>query len=605
MKLFSLNTLGLFLVALGFVVSLGRVIVVSNQAGEGFGGDGATIIRVAHWQLEPGYREAMDDVMATYNALPHVAARNIRVEQSPITEKFYAQWLNTHLVAGTAPDINERGMSRMTSGTFVAKFFEPLGAFVNQPNPYNAAEYLPEDIDPTLAQFLATAPWRETFLDGMEGGYDAALQDYFAVPTSFWGSAKLYINVQMMRRVKDVAIEALQQDPLPQQLQAAIDEGFVVRGPELDAWLAGDDGPQTFGQLVLLCESVYLYGEKIGEPKLVPIAGSSYSLWMVASQYEVPFSAPLGPILDVNGDGSITRTEIGTAYVSGAWSFDDERVRAMHELMHKVCRYYPMGFIALERDQANNRFVLNRAMMISSGAWDANSLFEGARQHDDPEDRFDVMITPFPLPAPGEKWGHLIAGRMSEASSNAGAPYQVYQRSAHKDDAIDFLRYLTSLEVNQRFNRIANWLPVAIGAEPSAKMLPFAVSPEGIHPNMRIRPRDLKGAIAVRYSGMISQYLSGDISYETMAREVQAAVDRPVTGIDELYWRSYLETRDGHRNAERSIAGQDIRALLLNAENADENRVLLVASSARQLNATESPKAWARVFPDQPFPTRE
>ncbi|MEO0588538.1 MAG: hypothetical protein AAF078_12970, partial [Planctomycetota bacterium] len=322
MKLLSLNTLGMFLVALGFVVSLGRVFVVSNQAGEGFASDGATIVRIAHWQLEPGYREAMDDVMGTYNALPHIAARKIRVEQAPITEKFYAQWLNTNLVAGTAPDINERGMSSMTSGTFVAKFFEPLGAFVNQPNPYNAPEYMPEGIDPALAEFLATAPWRETFLDGMEGGYDTALQDFFAVPTSFWGSPKLYINVQMMRKVKDVAIEALASDPLPPRLQAAFDEGFAVRGPELDAWLASDDAPQSFGQLVLLCEAVYLYGEQIDEPKLVPIAGSSYSLWMISSLYQVPFTASLGPVVDVNGDGTISRVETGAAYASGVWSFD-------------------------------------------------------------------------------------------------------------------------------------------------------------------------------------------------------------------------------------------------------------------------------------------
>ncbi|MEO0587707.1 MAG: hypothetical protein AAF078_08720, partial [Planctomycetota bacterium] len=285
--------------------------------------------------------------------------------------------------------------------------------------------------------------------------------------------------------------------------------------------------------------------------------------------------------------------------------FDNERVRGMHELIHKICRYYPKGFVALERDQANNRFVLSRAMMISSGAWDANSLFEGAQQHDDPEDRFDVMIAKFPLPGPGEKWGDLIAGEMSEASATAGAPYQVYQRSANKDEAIDFLQYLTSMEVNERFNRIANWLPVAIGAEPSEKMLPFAVSPEGIHPNMRVTPQGLQGAIAARYSGMMSQYLSGDVSYDTLVREVKLAIDRPVIGIDDLFWRSYLEARDGHRNVERSIAGQDIRGLLLNAADADENRALLVASSARQLNATESPEAWARVFPDQPFPTRE
>jgi len=601
MKLLSLNSLGIALVALGFFVSLARVLSVSGITSD----NDATTILLAHWQLEPGYREAMDDVMASYNELPHVKAQNIRVEQSPVTEKFYAQWLNTHLVAGTAPDINERGMSKMVRGTFLAKYFEPLGNVVTEPNPYNAPEYLPGDIEPDLAEFLATAPWRETFLDGMEGGYDDALQDYYAVPTSFWGSVKMYINTKMMRAVKDVVIEAIHQQPMPDNLRSLADEGFVNLDADLDAWLSSDAAPRSLGELFLLCEGVYLYADQTGQDKIVPIAGSKYSEWMFPGVYQVPFTSRHAPPLDRDGNGSITRLEVAIGMLNGQWSFDDEYMQAYHACIRKICSYFPQGFLALERDQANNRFVLSRALMIASGAWDANSLFVGAQAHDDPEDRFEVMIAPFPLPDRDEKWGDLVSDRASEANSNAGAPYQVYQRSAHKREAIDFIQYLTSMEVNERFNKLANWLPVVIGAEPSDQMLPFAVSPEGVFPAMRVDPRHLQGNIATRYSGMVSQYLSGDVSYQDVVEAVEEAVDQRLTGIDELFYNVFLTDRDGHRNVERSIAGQDVRKLLLGSEDAESKQRNLVSSSVRQLNGLAAREAWARLFPDQPFPDRE
>jgi raffinose/stachyose/melibiose transport system substrate-binding protein len=600
MKLFSLNTIGVSLVVIGFLISLGRVMAVSGVIDP----SDKHIIRVAHWQLEPGYREAMDAVMESYNNLPHIQAKNIQVQQAPITEKFYAQWLNTHLVAGTAPDINERGMAALTRGTNAAKYFEPLGAYVVQPNPYNARAYLPEEIEPELAEFLETAPWRETFLDGMEGGYDDDLQDYYAVPTSFWGSVKMYINVEMMREVKDVAIDALGRDPLPEGLAALFEQGYARRDADLEAWLSGDQAPQTLGQLFVLCEATYLYGQQTGQTKLVPIAGSSYSEWMFAGVYALPFTSHLAPAVDRNGDGSLTRVELAEGLLNDQWSFENEALEAFHACIRKVCTYFPPGFLALERDQANNRFVLSRALMIASGAWDANSLIEGAQAHDDPEDRFSIVIANFPLPGPGEKWGDIVSERASEASSNAGAPYQVYQRSEYKQEAIDFIQYLTSMPVNERFNKIANWLPVTIGAAPAEQMLPFAVSPDGIFPNMRISPQDMQGTIATRYRGMMSQFLAGDVTYRQLVDAVQDTLNRPVVGLDELFWKSYETERDGIRNLERSIAGQDIRGLLLDADDASEQRQSLVSISVRRLNATEVRQAWQRVNPDRPFPDR-
>ena len=143
-------------------------------------------IRICHWQLESGYREGLQQVIDAYNALH--AAERIRVIQVPVTEKVYAQWLNVNLIADNAPDIAEMGKARLVEGENAAKYFLPLGREILAPNPYNAPELLVElkHRDPALIARLSTAPWRDTLIDGMQGGYLGDLQDYYAVPSSFF-----------------------------------------------------------------------------------------------------------------------------------------------------------------------------------------------------------------------------------------------------------------------------------------------------------------------------------------------------------------------------------------------------------------------------------
>ena len=149
-----LNWIGFGLVAVCFCLSLGRVFsrLVHDDAREG-----KITIRFAHWQLESGLRDAYDRLAAGYMRLHP----EVRVEQLPIPETVFPNWMHTQLIGGTAPDLIEIGQG--DSNEILATYFEPLTADLDRPNPYN------QDND------LARTPWRDTFIDGLSHAYNQEL----------------------------------------------------------------------------------------------------------------------------------------------------------------------------------------------------------------------------------------------------------------------------------------------------------------------------------------------------------------------------------------------------------------------------------------------
>lgn len=158
----------------------------------------------------------MNAVIEDYNNLPHGKANRVEVRQMAVTEQVYAQFLNVHLISGTAPDIVAKGMSRLLgSGTSLTRYFEPVSGYVSEPNPYNQEEYLPDGIRPELENFLRNASWNETFTDGMLGGWEDSAQDYFAVPVSSWGAMRTFVNLDLSKKVKELLRESWVLDPQP------------------------------------------------------------------------------------------------------------------------------------------------------------------------------------------------------------------------------------------------------------------------------------------------------------------------------------------------------------------------------------------------------
>ena len=85
-----LNLIGLALVLVCFGLSLGRIVARAFRQEDT---RVVTTIRFAHWQLESGIREAFDQLAADYMKLHP----DVRVEQMPVPENIYANWLRTQL----------------------------------------------------------------------------------------------------------------------------------------------------------------------------------------------------------------------------------------------------------------------------------------------------------------------------------------------------------------------------------------------------------------------------------------------------------------------------------------------------------------------------
>jgi len=124
------------------------------------------IIRLVHWQLEGGYVKGMNEAMREYEKLHP----DVSVQQIDIHERAYNQWVQTQLIGRTAPDLIELRFGPDLANR-VVRYFVPITDIVDRPNPYN------EGTD------LEGLPWRETYMDGMMGGYFGELQDYYGVPT--------------------------------------------------------------------------------------------------------------------------------------------------------------------------------------------------------------------------------------------------------------------------------------------------------------------------------------------------------------------------------------------------------------------------------------
>lgn len=563
---------GVVLAGIAFLWSTGIIISRSWPLGQDEKA-GQKVIRLLHWQLEPGYREALQEVIDDYNALPHVQQAKVEVRQIGISERVYGQYLNVHLISGTAPDLSVWGQSHLVTTGATGKFYESLGTFAELPNPYHAPQYLPKDLDPELARFLISAPWRETFLDGMLNGYDYSLKNYYAAPISTFGTTRVFINKSLLRKVKTFLREAMAEPPYAPWVEATRlrtrlnkTEGYLPLEERTLTWVNSDQPPHTLGQLLLLCAAVQEYALQFGLPNLVPIAGSEATAKAFRDAYLVPFTAEISRGLDFDLSGGSDQLETWVGLAQGRWSFESPSVEAYHEVIRELAQQFPAGFLGLDREQANRRFVLGNALMIATGGFDAEGIYLASQARTNPEDRFEVTIIPFPLPAVGERWAEHVAGPASEVSFVYGVPLAIYRRSPNKLWALDFLQYLTSLPVNERFNQRAGWLPYTVGAKPSERMAPFMPNPVGIHNSTRLNTilRMENNLPASTYQNQLWQYATGAKPYPAFARDVEEALDNPRNGIDRIWYQEWRRDVDNVRNRERGIDLQEFSLRLSN-----------------------------------------
>ncbi len=502
------NLLGVTMLVVAFVVSL----IVSTVNTLRIERPNETIIRIAHWQLEKGYREALDIAIKEYQR------RNpgVKIEQMGVTEKLYNQWINTQLISGTAPDLCEMGQSNMlTKDEYTVKYFIPLSNLITRPNPYNANNNLKD------------TPWKETLLDGMRGGFREGLQEYYGVPTTLI-SMRLFVNRTLLKQA------------------------------------TGSDAlPETFGEWMAQCRAIREYAKKTGQERsLIPIV-SCYGIQSIKGTYEVPFTSSYERELDLDLNGDVLPIETYIGYRKKQVTLQDPSMQALFKSMKMVGDQMQLGFSGMDRQTAQYTFANQRAAFLSTGSWDASGVAQQAETSG-----FDLAVIQMPLPAEDEEFGAYIRGRQNEASSNGAGVYGVYKNSKHAEQALDFMMFLTSREGNEILNQNSEWPPLTIGAKPSKLMEPFQPDPRGYNArvNLGFGPR-----VSQVINAELVNYFQGFAPFSEFERIYNEVILDPRRGGDWAWWNEYDLRRRDVRNKERVLA-QDLALELITPGSRDPNR---------------------------------
>ncbi len=391
--------LALVLLALSYVAAM---VWVSTRGGDR-PSDGRIKIRFAHWQIEKGPPDGFEAVIKRYEALnPHVD-----VEQVQVPGPVYLQWLRTNLVGGTATDIIEFGTFQPGMQDLPMRFFQPLTTELEQPNPYNAGTP------------LAGVPWRETFVDGLFNEQLNAPeigQIYSVTMTQL--AMRLFYNEDLLR--------------------------------EITAGVSDFRRPENFNDLRQLFALTQAYAKRTGRP-IHAIAGARLNTeWILDSMLGY---ALLRTSMALDEDGTMMRLarNVQIDYLRGRWSYRREDVRAALGLVRELTAQMRPGFIQLGRDAAVQEFLHGDALFVMSGTWDATSLSRLAK--------FPVGMQPVPQPDANDPvTGKYFFGHMADGNGLTAVSFYLNNRSPHPKEALDFLRFMTSIEGGQIFMEHSGWI---------------------------------------------------------------------------------------------------------------------------------------------------
>ncbi len=502
-----------------------------------------TVLRIGHWQLEGGVREAFNAMIAEYQELHP----DVMIVQDAIPESTYGQWFTTQLMGGTAPDMIQVGLGvpyNVLLG-FYHRYFLPLSMQVNQPNPYNRGS----DFE--------TMPWRQTYKDAMRRSYIEELQEYMTIPLSQFGS-RIFYNKDLLKSLTGL-----------------------------------EEPPADFRTFLAACEAIQ--AQRLPDGKAyVPIASSAYHI----TNWEAFMCAPLtfGAVreADFNRDGYVGVDELYYAIKTGRIDFDAPPFEASFRMLRTLTNYFQTGFSGLGRDEAVMLFAQQRAVFIISGTWEAGSLEEQARDH------FELGIMDFPYPTKDDpEYGNIIEGPRYEAPAS-NFNFAVTRTSKNPEAAIDFLQFLSSRAGNEKMNGIIGWIPAIKGTSVSRLMSAFEPHLEGTYSSM---PVTVGGETIIKWTQLTSLFQIGQIDYEEMVRQYKPLyLDKGGLELIEIQRnRRRALIRDeqfvtGYRHRALMATGDELQSRMIKYRQMVAGRLI-----NRELG-NEAARTWAQANADTPAP---
>jgi len=520
-----ISSIGFALLALCFVVALARIGLKQWWLPAVEGKEQVTI-RVAHWQLEGGVRDAFNAMAEKYmESHPHV-----RIQQLPVPERIFPNWLITQLVGGTAPDIIQIGLGMTEERK--ARYFLPMSDLVDLPNPYNAGT----DLD--------DVPLRDTFFDGMESSFSQELLEYYGLPLSGF-TVRMYYNLNLLREIT-----------------------------------GGESLPTTYEELTRLCRQTMDYAKRTRQ-KISPIAGSKYNAPLLMDRLSSSQTGDLAKRLAYDFLPNRPSTALlASAFRRGDWSLETPEVEAAMGLMRDLGQYMQPGFMQLMRDDASFYFVQGRAVMIASGSWDSTSI----RQQAD----FPVAVGPIPVPAPQSdpRWPYS-QGPLADSTVEAGVVMAITRASKHPEIALDFLYFMGSKPVNQLWTDVSGWLPSVVGVKPAEQSKGFAPFLDGFIGGFNL---SFSGADGMRvYRNSINRLVSPQGSVDDFRTDLAKSYSGAIA--EDLRRSSLGAVQIAQRN-DTLLAALSMLAASGEDRASEKLDLLLQSSAGNDYGARRTPAVW-------------
>ncbi|MDQ4214355.1 ABC transporter substrate-binding protein [Microbacterium sp. ASV81] len=191
--------------------------------------------------------------------------------------------------------------------------------------------------------------------------------------------------------------------------------------------------PHTWDEFLSLSAKIAADGE-------VPVALGNKDSWPATFWYQYG-------VMREQGSGVVTGMANGDANASFGPKASDA-AGMLQTLAQK--KYLPTGANGMSDQEANLLFMNGKAAMVLNGTWQIGMSADASKD-------FDLGYFPFPKVQGG-------SGDQSDAIAGVAAAFAVSKKAADKQDAVDFLRYMTSPAVMKKYVELRKTMVTLKGA---------------------------------------------------------------------------------------------------------------------------------------------
>ncbi len=388
---------GLIMFGIFYLVSV--IMVILNQSKEEILDPNCKTITIAHWQLEDGFREGIDEAIREFEKIKAVQGQKVKVIQSTIPVRGYQQWVLTQLIGGKPADLIE-----LSGGSHLFnQYFRSLSNYVNKPNPFNRGTV------------LDGVPWKDTFIDGMVNALDYIYAEHFGVGVCFH-TMRMFVNMELLEK-------ATGSRKLPRNLSE---------------WLED-------------CRKVKEYGRKIGKP-LIPIGVRGFdkaTLSQLFRNYLAQLNGIINDRQNLTGAPGATESDVLEGLINGEISL--ERYLAVVNIIKDLGQYFGKGFTATDLEQTKFLFFSGKVCFFPDGTWNAYSMIKNTP--------FDVEVMTVPGIGKNHPYSKYFTGTLSEQGIGVGCKFGIPKACQNFNLTLEFLQFLTSFKTNQMVMGHCKWPP--------------------------------------------------------------------------------------------------------------------------------------------------